>query len=393
MKAIVHTYLNVRTDAPEIRTDNNPIFYRPGDEITISQAVIGQAFKGNRIWFSLDNGSFVWSGGVTGAEFTLPDTTFETLALGQQHTVLQLAKDYYQDKFFDGGYGVTGVFIGYKQRGGQALSHYSLTFQVERKAAPPDGISIPARLPFRGFAIPTDFVEDDYMELEVFGDQRPGRPGCSISRLSNEKDWGSGAFFAHRDENGIVNHYLITNYHVAAPDLLRKGIFAFDVGQDKSILKLVMPSWQAQPSQDNSFGYLYKGVFHEWLDIALIRVFDMASMSNLFDASMQIDGYLDVINDDRFINTEVTMYGGSSGKVAGKKITAVNSSQEGRIGRQVYKKNELIQVQKMSAPGDSGSPVLQGNKLVGIVVGSDRNNTYLLSAEKIISFFNLTLPL
>ena len=44
--------------------DNNPGYYLPGEEISIVEKVIGDKYKGNNIWYKLENGSYVWSGGV-----------------------------------------------------------------------------------------------------------------------------------------------------------------------------------------------------------------------------------------------------------------------------------------------------------------------------------------
>ena len=63
-KAIVKDYLNIRTGTPRIRMDNNPGYYLPGEEISIVEKVIGDKYKGNNIWYKLENGSYVWSGGV-----------------------------------------------------------------------------------------------------------------------------------------------------------------------------------------------------------------------------------------------------------------------------------------------------------------------------------------
>ena len=65
MKAVVKTYLNIRTGKPEVNVDNNPGFYKPGEEIEIAEVVIGDKYKGINTWYKLVNGSYVWSGGVS----------------------------------------------------------------------------------------------------------------------------------------------------------------------------------------------------------------------------------------------------------------------------------------------------------------------------------------
>lgn len=66
MKARVNTFLNIRTGTPEILPNNNPLdkYYSPGDVIEVVEIVNGQEYKGNSIWFKLDTGVFVWSGGI-----------------------------------------------------------------------------------------------------------------------------------------------------------------------------------------------------------------------------------------------------------------------------------------------------------------------------------------
>ncbi|RNI39876.1 hypothetical protein EFY79_00810 [Hanamia caeni] len=65
MKAIVKTFLNLRTDAPEIRIDNNPSFFNPGDEIEITETLIGEEYKGSNVWHRLTNGGFTIANGIT----------------------------------------------------------------------------------------------------------------------------------------------------------------------------------------------------------------------------------------------------------------------------------------------------------------------------------------
>ena len=74
MKATVNTYLNIRTGTPEILPNNNlgNRYYCPGDVIDIAEVVAGQVYKGNSIWYKLQDGSFVWSGGVLSNPETSP---------------------------------------------------------------------------------------------------------------------------------------------------------------------------------------------------------------------------------------------------------------------------------------------------------------------------------
>ena len=391
MKALVRSYLNIRTDQPQIDENNNPGYYSPGDEIEVVETLIGQLYKGNNIWYKIANNAFVWSGGIDGAEFIYNENAFQLLNHQQQHEVLLLAKEYYAAKMLGDEYGVTGIFIGKKIKDNIEASYLSLSFQVKEKANDVPWQKIPSVLPFKGFAIPTDVMEEDFMEMQFFpGDMLAGKPGGSVSRMNN-KDWGSCSFIAERLEDGFTNYYLVTNYHVAAFDLLVQQKYSYDVSKHEQFLHMVMPSWVSAANDENKIGFLYKGLFDEWHDTALIRIPDDAKISNSVEDGFKISGVLEVVDDETFLGETVTMYGGFSGKVSNKKIVSVNSSQRGRINGQHFIKNELIQAERMSSGGDSGSPVLIGDKLVGIIVGADRNNTYILSAAKIVNFFNLTI--
>lgn len=392
MKALVKTYLNIRTDHPALELNNNPGYYNPGDEIEVTETIIGQAFKGNPIWYRLSNNAFVWSGGIDGVEFSWNSPAFASLTRQQQYDVLLLAKDYYLKKMLSDDYGVTGIFIGKKIIDNTEQPLLCLGFQVKKKGDELGWKKIPLVLSFKGFAIPTDVVEDDFMEMQFQfpGDSLSGKPGGSVSRM-NKKDWGSCSFIAEKEEDGFTNYFLVTNYHVAAFDLMLQQQFNYDVSKHDSFLQMVMPSWQSDAKKENQIGFLYKGLFNEWHDTALVRIPDDSKISNAISPGLKISGVLEVVDEEAFLGRTVTMYGGFSGQVNNKKIVSVNSTQRAMVGGQIFTKSELIQVEKMSSSGDSGSPVLIGDQLVGIVIGADKHNTYVLSAAKIVNFFNLKI--
>ena len=67
MKAIVNTNLNERTQLPSVNTPTHK-YYKPGDEVNIVEIVNGDPYEGNKVWYKLDNGKYIWSGGVEGIE-------------------------------------------------------------------------------------------------------------------------------------------------------------------------------------------------------------------------------------------------------------------------------------------------------------------------------------
>lgn len=84
MTGHVTTYLNIRAGAPKIFPHNNTGYYSPGDKVEILETVVGDEYKGNRIWYRLAGDAYVWSGGVkrdgnTLVTVTVPDEGDETV--------------------------------------------------------------------------------------------------------------------------------------------------------------------------------------------------------------------------------------------------------------------------------------------------------------------------
>lgn len=390
MKAVVKTYLNIRTGAPAIEFNNNPGYYNPGDEVEILQPVVGEMYKENCIWYLLKNGAFVWSGGIISNEVVFDVKGFKALDMEDQYQVLLQAKMFYGNAMLFGEYGVTGMFIGHKHQGGIDTGELALCFQVKEKAANVAWKKIPELLTYYGFALPTDVEEAPPVMLQVAGDKLVGRPGGSLSRI-NRDDWGSCAFIAESQDEDNSAAYLVTNYHVAALDLIQQNVLSYNIENHDDFLEMVMPSWIAAADIKNNIGFLSKGLFDEWHDTAIIELYDAAKSGNTLPDNKRINAVTDVVNKPLFIGQHVTMYGALSGKVINKKIVSVNSTQLVIIGNKTFKKSELIQTERMSDHGDSGSPVLVDDQLIGIILGADDSNSYLVSAAKIIRKFNLKL--
>lgn len=69
MKGITNCDLNVRLDRPSVNAPN-PFYLPKGTEVTIVDAVLGEEVNrsGNPLWYRLETGGLVWSGGVDGGE-------------------------------------------------------------------------------------------------------------------------------------------------------------------------------------------------------------------------------------------------------------------------------------------------------------------------------------
>lgn len=73
IKARVLVPLNIRTGTPEILPNNNTgdRYYNAGDVVEIEQGIIGEAYKNSNLWYKLNDGGFVWSGGVEASSLSV----------------------------------------------------------------------------------------------------------------------------------------------------------------------------------------------------------------------------------------------------------------------------------------------------------------------------------
>lgn len=63
MKGIVNIALNERRLSPSVNAHTS-VFYKKGDVVEIVESVIGDFYDGDNLWYKLNNGSFIWAGGV-----------------------------------------------------------------------------------------------------------------------------------------------------------------------------------------------------------------------------------------------------------------------------------------------------------------------------------------
>jgi len=88
MKARVTVYLNERTQKPSVNAPNSK-YYIPNDLVEIVEIVNGDEYEGNKAWYKLDNGAYVWSGGVEGLQ-TLMDSSSNHEAFDWWHKELKI---------------------------------------------------------------------------------------------------------------------------------------------------------------------------------------------------------------------------------------------------------------------------------------------------------------
>ena len=367
-------------------------YFDEGVCIEVADVVLGKPIDGNSIWYRADEGLFYWSGGFEEVMFKTEVVSFDKLSTEEKWKLLAEAKTFYVNRYQNKLPGITGAYIGNKTISDKKTEHPCLIIQVEDKENPAPGQpEIPDKLLFKGFEIPTKVVEAELSDLQwVYpGLDNPRKLGGSISRMDTD-NWGTCGVKVEGTTDENAGFYLLTNYHVAAHDLLAKQQFDYWSGDDEEFKECVMPAWKSQINNDNIIGFLYQGRFSNWHDVALIFLYKPERVSNFTTANKQVTDYINVFNEPKFQGATVDLYGSFSGKKSGR-IISVNSSQFFKINGVKYRKEDLIQMERISQGGDSGSLVLLDDLLIGILLGADNTATYVIPIERILHFFNLKI--
>lgn len=388
MKLTVNKYLNARSGAPFVSSPS-PFYLVPGTTIAIDEILIGEEIEGNSIWYhNKDDGCYYWSGGIQEVEFSEgQDLTNVNTEL--RNSILSQAKQYYLFKYQNIP-GFTGISLADKVTAGQVTNGVNLSFQITHKQLNPDYL-IPPVIRFKGFEISTDVVEAGYARLQWAypGEDQPKRISGSISRLSSD-EWGSCGIKVEGTTPDNAGTYVLTNFHVAAADLLKEEEYEYDYTPGTDRNECVMPAWTYSDNSENRIGHLYQGLFDAFHDIALICLNKPSAITNKTPDDILLKESLDIFNKDKYKTLFVHMYGSLSGRKKGT-IVSVNSSQVFELNNKLYTKENLIQISRISERGDSGSVVILNELVIGILIGADSLFSYVIPIQRILNRFNLQL--
>ena len=353
-----------------------------GSWVNMCEIVIGKSIDGNSVWYKTEDGYFFWSGGFTEVEFEFLPAALYLLDEQAQMQLLAEAIEFCWLKYKHIN-GLTGIFIGGKKTGETIEPGLSLVFQVSEKKEVAAAEKIPGAILFKGFRIPTDVLA---VQLATFDAQ----PGDTCSRINVLDVWGSVGLKVRRKENEEVSFYFLTNYHVAANNLIANRVFGYHFPQPLGGRQMMVPSQFSDPANLNFIGAMHEGIFSSFHDTALILLGDPSACSNTLPDGSNISGSVDLANDASFIGKEATIYGAVN-KGKQRKIRSVNSSQFFSVPGHVHEMKQLIQIDKFSQPGDSGGAVMIGTSVIGLHVGSDDQFSYAIPITRILKFFNLEI--
>ncbi len=356
-------------------------YLNDGDTIEITEVVEGKPIDANSTWYKATDGLFYWSGGIDNNEFILPGLDFMKLSPEEQYELTAAAMEYYFDILKGKVPGFTGMSVSFKNVDDNYLDFYALVIQVEQKKLV--NSPVPGFLSYKGYSIPTDLV--------IASQTLPADIGDSISRKHIFSD-GSAGFIAKSNHGEAM--VMVTNYHVACIDLMLLSPRKLAIGQDEILDKpeVVMPANGVEGSA--VIGQVIAGRLDRFNDVALIQLEKNSLLTNKIRFIGKIKGIrsIDSIKQNFRPGVITVQMFGAKSKFKTGLIESFNARQAISYldGDFDHVLKGLIQVSRMSQPGDSGSAVVDlDNRLIGIMVAADSKFSYILPVENILGNFNL----
>lgn len=294
-----------------------------------------------------------------------------------------------------------GVSIGDKRTGSAqtSIGQISLRFMLSSKGdMEPDAINaVPPFVFYKGFKIPTDTYPTGVI-ASIANTIPPGelpRPaGSSIGRQDTRYS-GTLGLKVKLKHNGSIITCGLSCYHVLFPEELKQKNMI--VESDTDAVVTGSPSIWAPSQRDGNVhtrvGRIVQGKVNKFMDIAFFTSTDDFISASVFEQGMPKPVYFVTKEDEHKL--EVKIYGRTSGLVTGKvnnsraypTITYFRNEPQNKFDHDL---EDVIELQLAAAPGDSGSAVLtKKNELIGILVASDGQLSYVVPATSILNNFTV----
>lgn len=281
---------------------------------------------------------------------------------------------------------ITGFRIGRKVTNGNISRNYSIIFQVVEKrdlnrldkgGLIPEEFNI--RFPDKKERIVKTDVEQTG-EFKLHG----GVGGEVTSSLSNPGSYGTAGLFV--SDNG-QRTLMITNYHVVAENLMKQCITYYrrPAGNTDKNVRLRLPGMQIVP------GIFDEGRIDNTIDVAFVEVPDAPDPDmNMLGNGIRVQGR--VTNQpipDSFVGRGVYVFSNHHPQGISSVITSVTAA----VGNSSVNFSDLLQIQKVTSGGDSGSLVVTPNYLaLAIIIGADDKYSYAIPFYQITNFKSFQIP-
>lgn len=280
---------------------------------------------------------------------------------------------------------IVGFRIDKKIANGVEARTYSIIFQVATKYQE-ENLKKEHLIPsFFSIKFPdgvTRKVQTDVEQTEKF--EFHLKVGSDVYSDLSAPNHGSAGLFLK--DNELERVFMLTNYHVAAWSRMKNGYFSYD-RPSTDVRKNVKIS-------DNSeivYGRFETGIMSSELDIAFIELFMLPRRLNELPNGSYVNGFVKgSMMPSLRKGTSVNVYKpGSMG--ARSKLVSTSSTLVSGFSDITFR--DLILIEKITSPGDSGSLVVISDNLsiLGIVMGGSGAYTYVVPFYKINNFNPLTI--
>lgn len=269
---------------------------------------------------------------------------------------------------------IVGFRIDKKVTNGKKERNYSVIFHVKKKKKEKVLSAQELVPPFFMIKFPDGKIRKIKTDVE-----QTGMPKLQLSEC--RKPIGNGQI--ELGTAGVIlrdgpTFFALTNYHVAAFQLMQQGQFRFK-GQDNNIFL------------DGNRETFVDGIFSREIDAAFIRLSGSPFGANNLGQGVTIRSFLNGPLSPVLQNKTVVIY--SARLRRGIEVSIKTNSATFQTNFQNIFLEDVIQISpKMTIKGDSGGVVMiNSSVLVGIIVGADDYYSYAIPFFKINNFKPLTI--
>lgn len=276
---------------------------------------------------------------------------------------------------------IVGIRIGHKKANGKLLRNFSFIFHVLKKENVIELAEkqlIPKVISIK-FAdgiirqIKTDVEETGSFTLQSnIGDK-------ITSKLSNDNSYGSAGVFVSDDG---IRTMAITNYHVVAENLIANGQTYYRRSKNNNDLNVRLKD----TTGNEMFGLFEEGRIASDIDVAFVYLPHLkpTALINRLANGQRIQGRVN-------INEVPLSYKGKTVMIFSfhnpKGISTIITNTSARIDDGKIHFRELLQMKRVTNPGDSGAILLTPNYLVlGVIIGADNYYSYAIPFYKVERF-------
>jgi hypothetical protein len=367
MKLLVSQYVNKRAGKPAT-TGQVAGFLSPDDTVEVNEVLYGEVVDGNCLWYKCIDGFYYWSGGFFNINFQLDNRRLGDFSPSQQMEILQMVLVEAENVLKKDVREYVGCGIGNKNfDDGQELS--LLVYVKQKVDVAQLTVKVLPEICYRGIRILTDVLEvgsfthnalilkknlENSIPPPIGGGIRPhGKPGLGTRSLYVQK------------ENGF---FLLSCYHVLLDDLYPLTTYK---GNSRRAL------FPIRDQQDNDDMHLVtEGEYSAKYDYAAVAVSSSEVIKNKV-GDIDIEGHVPFTELAALKDKTVIAAGYVSGLNRGKVLSVFNNVV---IDPHQQEFKKIIITERISAPGDSGAPVVdeKSKRLIGFIIGGNSQTSVVL---------------